>query len=117
MQRDNDYIRELLLEIENCDKTILIFPKTMGMSNNAAKKWYHLQLLCDSGYLVEVNESAYRLTAEGHDFIESIRDYGIWNQIKSAIAQTGGSATLELIKCIGLGYIKQKLSQNTGIDL
>ena len=89
----------------------------MGQSYDEEKKWYHLQLLSDSGYLIQENESAYGLAAEGHDFIESIRDEGIWNQTKSAVAETGGTATLELIKDIGLGCVKKKLSEHTGIEL
>ena len=117
MQRDNDYIRSLLFEIENGDESLFLFARHMGQSYDEEKKWYHLQLLCDSGYLIQENESAYRLAAEGHDFIESIRDEGIWNQTKSAVAETGGTATLELIKAIGLGYVKKKLSEHTGIEL
>ena len=117
MQRDNDYIRSLLFEIENRDESIFLFVRHMGQSYDEEKMWYHLQLLCDSGFLFQENESAYRLTAEGHDFIESIRDEGIWNQTQSAVAETGGTATLELIKAIGLGYVKKKLSEHTGIEL
>ena len=112
MRRDNEYIRDLLFEIENHKES-----RYFSVGPFDQKNWYHLQLLCDSGYLFEESERVYRLTAEGHDFIESIRDEGIWNQTKSAVAETGGSATLELIKSIGLGFLKKKLAKHTGIEL
>ena len=60
MQRDNDYIRSLLFEIENHDESILILARTLDQSHGD-KKCYHLQLLCDSGYLVHENELAYKV--------------------------------------------------------
>ena len=54
--------------------------------------------------LYQVSDSAYRLTSQGHDFIEAIRDKGIWEKTKEAVAETGGNASLGNIKnsCIGI---------------
>ncbi len=117
MKRDNDYLRELLFEFENADSWSIFFPQTYGMSDEAVKKYYHIQLLYDDGYLVEDNDDLYRLTSQGHDFIESIRDKGIWEETKEAVAETGGNATLEILKAVATGLLKKKLSEHADIDL
>ena len=50
----------------------------------------------DAGYITEESNEVYRLTSQGHDFIESIRDEGIWNKTKAMVSETGGNATLEI---------------------
>ena len=60
------------------------------------KKWYYVQLMYDAGYITEESNEVYRLTSQGHDFIESIRDEGIWNKTKAMVSETGGNATLEI---------------------
>ena len=114
MRRDNDYIRALLLEIEEQNSGLFLFPKTFDCDD---KKWHHLQLLCDSGYLCRVNESAYRLTNSGHDFIESIRDPEIWKKVMDVVATAGSDTTLEIIKTIALHFLKKQISNITGVDL
>ena len=116
MQRDNEYLRDLLFEIENQNDNIIVIVQSLDNSHDE-KKWYHAQLLCDSGYLVQTLESGYRLTGQGHDFIESIRDEGIWNKTKTAISETGGYATLEIIKCLACGFLKERISTHTGFEL
>ena len=117
MKRDNDYLRELLFKIQNADDDLFYAIITMGMSPDERKEHYHVQLLCDEGLLFQVSDSAYRLTSQGHDFIESIRDKGIWEKTKEAVAETGGNATLEMVKAIASGFLKKKLSVHADIDL
>lgn len=117
MKRDNEYLRELLFEIENADDDLFYSLITMGMSSDERKQHYHVQLLCDEGYMIQVSDQAYRLTSEGHDFIDAIRDNGIWENTKKAVAETGGSATLQMLKAIAIGFLKKKLSVHADIDL
>ena len=117
MPRDDEYLRDLLFKVEKQSDYFLSIVRTLSDSSDTRKKWYHAQLLCDSGYLVQISKSRYRLTAKGHDFIESIRDEGIWNKTKAAIAETGGNATLEIIKNLACGFLKKKISTHTGIEL
>ena len=87
------------------------------VSKNSIKKWYHVQLLCDDGYLCKINDMGYRLTSQGHEFIESVRDEGIWNETKKLVVETGGNATIEIIKKLALGLLKKKISEHAGIEL
>ncbi len=117
MQRDNDYIRELLFELESQNDYLLLHPQTLGASLASRKKSYHLQLLCDAGYLTQLTDSGFRMTSQGHDLIESIRDEGIWQTTKKKVAETGGNATFEIIQSLALGLLKTKISKHTGIEL
>ena len=117
MKRDNDYLRELLFKIEGDESRLKVGPAPYGQSEEQEKEYYHLQLLCDAEYLIQTAKMTYRLTNQGHDFIESIRDKGIWEKTKEAVAESGGSVTLEMIKAIATGFLKKKLSEHTDIDL
>lgn len=117
MKRDNDYLRELLFEFES-KSDYLIHAHPSLCDTEADKKWlHHIRLLDDYGYLSEINEGVYRLTAYGYDFIDSIRDDGVWEKTKKAVAETGGNATVELIKSIASGFLKEKLEKHTGLEL
>ena len=118
MKRDKEFLRELLFEIESSEEGIHLVDFNFHSPPNELKKHYHLRLLCDSGYMVSNKEgSAYRLTAQGHDFIEAIRDDGIWEKTKKTVAETGGNATLEMVKVIAVGLLKNKISEHAGIEL
>ena len=71
MQRDDEYIRDLLLEFEKEDDYLISIPETLGDSIADRKKLYHVQLLCDSDYMMQISDAGYRLTSQGHDFISS----------------------------------------------
>ena len=117
MQRDDEYIRDFLFEIEKQDDFLVLIPEFLDASPAERKKLYHAQLLCDSGYMIQISDTGYRLTAQGHDFISSIRDEGIWNKTKAAVAETGGNATLEVVKNLAYGFLKKKISDHTSVEL
>ena len=119
MKRDNEYLRELLFRIESDKKHIYLIRLAMPMSEEEQKEHHHLLLLCDDGYLKQIDgtKSAFRLTAQGHDFIEAVRDDGIWEKTKRAVAESGGSATFEMVKSIAMGFLKKKLSEHADINL
>ena len=117
MKRDDDYLRELLMEVEASEETLYFVHRTMDGPDRQNKLWFHAQLLCDQGYLCQESDAAYRLTAQGCAFIDSIRDEGIWSQTKQAVAETGGNATLDIIVSLARGFLKKKIADHTGIDL
>ena len=117
MKRDYDYLRALMFEIEEDEGEVYLFALTLDASREEQKKQHHLDLLCDEGYLEQVNKHVYRLTSMGHDFIESVRDGGIWEKAKAAVTETGGNATIELVKKVAHGLLVKKLQEHTGIDL
>lgn len=117
MKRDNDYIRDMLFEAEADESHLFLAVLTMGADQKATKKHYHAELLCDAGLLVSSNKGVYRMTSQGHDYLDAIRDEGIWKQTKDAVAEAGGSVALEITKAVAIGFVKTKLSKHIGFDL
>lgn len=117
MRRDNEYLRDLLFEFESDSDYLIPASPVLDDTEKGRKRWHHIQLLEDYGYILETGIGMYRLTSQGHDFIESIRDEGIWEQTKKAVTETGGNVTIEMIKSIACGFLKKKIQDHTGIVL
>ena len=116
MKRDDEYIRNLLLEIENQDIPFISVFEGCSPSKEERKKNYHIKLLCDAGLMTFQGGSAYRLTNQGHDYVEVIKNDNIWKRTKEGAAQIGG-ATLDMLKNIAIAYLKQEAAEKLGIKL
>jgi hypothetical protein len=132
MQRDMELIRDLLLGIEQdkrLDGTCFILPDAtdnlgvIGVTKNYSDREiaYHIELLIEAG-LVEgskrpkfgmpniVMPNIVKLTWQGHEFLDSVRDPGIWVKTKErigglkgvAFSVIGELAKAELKKHLGL---------------
>ncbi len=117
MKRDDDLIRQLLMEFEAASHWELEFVSTMGMPENDEKALYHVLLLEDQGLVVSKHEGVYRLTSQGHDFLQAIRNDGIWARTKAAVAEEGGNATLAILRDLATGFLKKQISDKTGVQL
>ena len=117
MKRDDDYMRARLLEAESSGPFLKKKYIAIDISEGDQKYNYHLDLLNDAGYLKKTDSTTFRMTNSGHDFLEAIRDEGIWRQTKSAISETGGSVTLEIFRALATGFLKKKIERHTGIEL
>ena len=113
MNRDLDYVREILLELEaegdHAQKIMLL--------DTSAKERNHILIMTDAGLLIKQSKYGYRISWQGYEYLDAVRDEGIWNQTKNAVAETGGSVSLEIAKALATGFLKKKLSQHTGIEL
>ena len=77
----------------------------------------HLGLLAEAGLLhvIDVSDSTgddyivRKLTWAGHEFIDSIRDEGLWQKAKKHVLKPGASWTLEILKEWAKNEIKQKM--------
>ena len=118
MKRDDDQIRNLLLSYEEHDEWLFLMPgDTHDSTAEERKERYHVLLMIDAGLLTMVKTSTFRLTNSGHDFLAAIRDDGIWQKTKEAVAKTGGNAAIELVRAIAMGFARKKLEQFTGLTL
>ena len=118
MKRDDDLIRELLLKYEAVDDWLLVLPgQSVSSTPEKRREFGHILLMGDEGLIAEVSDGTFRLTSMGHDYLEAIRSEGIWNDTKAVVAKTGGNATLEILKQLAVGFLKQKLEQHTDIQL
>jgi hypothetical protein len=57
-----------------------------------------------------------RMTWEGHDFLDSVRDPKIWKLTKDGAKQAGG-AGFDLLKALAKGFVKKKIEEHTGVKL
>lgn len=119
MKRDMDLVRSILLAFENDGsrrhgKTILAELADDDQIN------MHLDLLEDAGFLeakvfrpvkggVSIH-SGWRVTWEGHEFIEKIRDPEIWKKTKAGASKVG-SWSIKLMSDIASGIIKAKAAE------
>lgn len=129
MTRDMDLLRDILLALEtNSDLD------GQGFSRGHASEFfdkgderakdiaYQMMLLIDRGYLLGSYDPTSgtfdieRLTMDGHDFLDTIRDPDVWAKTKKG-ADAVKSWSLETIKDIGKGLIKKQIEEYTGVQV
>ena len=116
MKRDDDYIRTLLFEMEASSTPFMLAPMHHSMSATELKRHQHAELLCDAGLLQASQSGVYRMTNQGHDFLEAIRSDDMWNKTKQGAAAVGG-ATLGILRDLALAYVRQRAETLLGVDL
>lgn len=114
MQRDMDLIRDLLLELESnplCDGRRFINLDMPGRSIEEID--YHLGLLLEAGYLKGTQTmstiSVSSMTWEGHEFLDNIKDPGIWSKTKERAKVIPGVA-LKVLAEIAASEIRKHLN-------
>ena len=43
---------------------------------------YHVNLICDAGFMTQISNSGFRMTNQGHDYLDAIRSDTIWARQK-----------------------------------
>lgn len=96
MQRDDEMIKAILLELAEYPEESYPFPNTMSQDPVRKKKHYHLLLLCDGGFVEEVGAQggSFRLRNQGHDLLNAMLSDTIWNRAKDVLAGTVKEASL-----------------------
>jgi Hypothetical protein (DUF2513) len=129
MKRDLGLVRELLQRLEvlpmGMYDAVTIGPDSPKIAvdgYNEEDIAYHLSPLQERG-LVEVPDGQpmigivfTRLTWEGHDFLDAVRDSEIWKKTKQG-ADAVGSFSFDLVKQLAAGFIKTKIEEHTGVKL
>lgn len=114
MQRDMEFIREILLSI--CEDR---FDGTFDRAD-----WsYHLGLLVDQNFITGIAATRVlsgevvfqqigtpQLTWKGHDFLDGIRSKTSWERVKSLLSKRGVDLTFDAIKIAGTELIKSQLA-------
>ena len=123
MKRDMDLVRDILLAYEmnghfpNFDECL------KGYSTEEVE--YHINLMLNAGLLeaLFVPNSlnarmgipyGYRMTWDGHDFLDAARDETRWKKAKGIMKQIGG-ATLEILKQILTQVMADQVKQAMGV--
>lgn len=132
MKRDMDFIRDLLLRIEAGQTSFGPQVEAPAGPETAEQAWgafedadsklqEHIKLLSERRLIDEVvflDEQILvgRLTWDGQDFVNTIRDPEIWSRTKSGALAAGGW-TADLLKDLAKGFIRKKLEETTGVKL
>lgn len=116
MVRDDDFIRDLLLEAESSSDPYILAPLYGGAAQEDTIRHVHAELLCDAGYFDSRNDGVYRITNQGHDYLAAIKNDTIWNKTKEGAASVGG-VTLGVMKDMAVAYLKRELAEKTGLSL
>lgn len=84
-----------------------------------ARVSYHIDLLLDENFIEATRISAVgrlhddfiiqRMTAFGHDYLDSVREESVWKHIKDKLGPYGKSVTLSTVTTVAQAYILQKL--------
>jgi len=111
MKRNWDLIRKILLKVEETPAPNQLklkdFPNEDGYEIT-----YHIQLLIDAGLIdatingttsLDPNDFLLRrLTWQGHEFIDSIKNKTIWDKTKAIFKEKGVSMTFETVKTVAV---------------
>ena len=109
-----DLVRQILLEIEEVDDGSG-FPRKIDIPDfDNVTVVGHLMLLDEAGYIEGVslrasNVTDYRpnrITWDGHEFLDAVRDPKIWTETKSELSKISGATTIEVIKQLAVSLTK-----------
>jgi hypothetical protein len=115
MRRDSDLIRAILLAIEADDRCeVLRLPDIDGYPDEAVH--FHTRLLIERGFLQTFFPDrmgmqpwvCIRLTWEGYDFLDNIRDPAVWRTVKRAAAKVG-SWSIDTLAAVAKAIILAKV--------
>ena len=129
MKRDMDLVRDILLDVETKGQPT-VGEQTIDIAiegREIEEVQYHLWLLVEAGLIdahLTTNPQVHtptrvrlrRLTWQGHEFLDTIRDPEIWKKTKQGTAAAGGF-TLDLLKNLATGFIRKQIKEKTGVDV
>lgn len=115
MKRDMEIIRSILLNVEEDKYLYGANVRLPDIPDKICAK--HVELIIDAGLAAgqihktdscgTVGASIDRLTSQGHDFCEGIRNDIIWNKVVENILKPGATYTLALVA----EYVKLQVQQ------
>lgn len=115
MKRDWDLIRDILIRVEDLPPGDCL---QLSESEVDRVEDEHFYLLYEAGFLSadfmrDVRGVAFGvvvgLTWQGHDLLSSIRDEGVWSNVKQRALSVGGQMSIEILKTIATYVAKQTL--------
>ena len=113
-----DLIREILLKVESDPElnggVFKCFDSSDFEGHPVGEITYHIDLLFEAGYLegvktLEPAPAISRLTWQGHEFLGSISDSGVWEKVKEKIKGLP-SVAVSVVWEIGKAELKKKLN-------
>ena len=109
MKRDMDLVRTILFALADSDEPLW---STDLVTDEYSRDiiGYHFLILDEAGLIVAnvkaTDDDPYyiavasRLTWEGNDFLDAVRDESIWKRVRSTIGKITGGASFEVFKTV-----------------
>lgn len=109
MKRDMDLVRTILLALADSDEPLW---STDLVTDEHSRDviGYHFLILDEAGLIMAnvkpAGDDPYyiavasRLTWEGNDFLDAVRDESIWKRVRSTIGKITGGASFEVFKTV-----------------
>ncbi len=115
MKRDMDLIREILLQVETREPKQPLEVKIEGRDRQEIVG--HVRLLQEARFVEATftggpTAMVHRLTWDGHEFLDSVRDPTVWATVTKRLEKVGGFASVDVIKTLGIAVIKDQLGLN-----
>jgi hypothetical protein len=124
MKRDMDFIRTILLKIEELGNPGLdsIVIESLFQDYSVEQINYHLKLLQQSGLIdahpamgsSNINWAVYGLTWNGHEFLALAQNNTIWEKAKHVVIEKIGSLGLDILSKIMFEQGMKLLGASTG---
>ena len=124
MKRDMDLVRDILLMVERAERAL---PVGAFYDLRASRELvdYHLELLIAHGFLDGtlhgswgsrvIGGSIDGLTWDGQDFLEAVRDDGVWGSVRRAVRDTVGSTTFDVTKSVSVAVAESMIKSHLGV--
>ena len=117
MKRDMDLVRTILLTAESAARPDDI--EVEGQDVRAIA--HHIEILDDAGFVEPdilyseegpIRAGVRRLTWEGHEFLDAVRDDTVWQRTQDRIRSTVGTAAIEAWKATAEAITRGLLGLN-----
>jgi hypothetical protein len=124
MKLDKELVREIMLTVEASDTPPIQWVTLDLPGRTLEETSYHVMLLDEAGFIEGQKLTTYgkfewqpkRLTYQGHEFLDTIRDGEVWRRTKDGAEKVGG-ASIGFLWELAKAYGKQVASERLGITL
>ncbi len=113
MKRDMDLIRKLLFHFEERDELSMVRSSAVVIPGYEQRLVaYHINLMCEAGLLScekivssttadrVIDAHPFRLTWEGHEFLDAARSDAVWERAKAALHDRALPAAYGVLKAL-----------------
>ena len=119
MKRDWELIRKILIKLEDLGSTTSVLNPSDIEGYDQELVSYHIKLLIEAGLIegkctkslsAPLHCVAFRLTWDGHELLDQIRNRSVWNRIVEMARERGLDLSFEVVKVAAKTAITQLLS-------
>lgn len=122
MKRDMDLIRKLLFHFEEKPDFRMVKSEDVAIEGYDGKLVaYHIHLMCEAGLLScervvskttpdrLIDAHPFRLTWQGHEFLDAARSDTIWAKARKALGEKGVSVAIATLQTLLASLAKREL--------